>query len=140
MQLKAVKTIVRVVVFNAEGKVLLMQRSATDDKGASEWEVPGGEVDPGEDFAASANRELMEETGLSVTPVALKLVHTYSGDFGNGQRCLLFFVANIDTEPMVSLSHEHDNYKWVSLEESINQSLFQRHEQALKYIQQNILA
>jgi 8-oxo-dGTP pyrophosphatase MutT (NUDIX family) len=32
------------------------------------WCAPGGECDPGEDFAAAARRELFEETGLDTDP------------------------------------------------------------------------
>lgn len=35
------------------------------------WDIPKGEAEPGEDFAAAAARELQEETGLAVAPAAL---------------------------------------------------------------------
>jgi 8-oxo-dGTP pyrophosphatase MutT (NUDIX family) len=36
------------------------------------WDIPKGEAEPGEGFAEAAARELMEETGLVVTPSALR--------------------------------------------------------------------
>ena len=43
------------------------------------WDIPKGEAEPGEDFAASAARELHEETGLRVAPGELTAlgVHPY---------------------------------------------------------------
>jgi 8-oxo-dGTP pyrophosphatase MutT (NUDIX family) len=35
------------------------------------WDIPKGEAEPGEDFAAAAVRELREETGLVVRPEEL---------------------------------------------------------------------
>lgn len=35
------------------------------------WDIPKGVAEPGENFAATAARELFEETGLSVAPEAL---------------------------------------------------------------------
>lgn len=32
------------------------------------WATPGGECDPGEDYIAAAQRELLEETGLALDP------------------------------------------------------------------------
>ena len=43
------------------------------------WDIPKGVAEPGEAFAASAARELLEETGLTVNPEALADlgVHAY---------------------------------------------------------------
>jgi 8-oxo-dGTP pyrophosphatase MutT (NUDIX family) len=47
-----------------QGKVLLTQRS---DNG--NWSMPGGAQDPGESLSATAVRETIEETGITVRPV-----------------------------------------------------------------------
>ena len=52
---------VRVVVFNATGEVALM-RCAKEDY----YKLPGGGVEPGEDQATAAQRELLEETGCLI--------------------------------------------------------------------------
>ncbi len=54
----------RLLVVDLEGRVLLFRFAPAE--GAAFWATPGGELEPGETFAAAAIRELREETGLAV--------------------------------------------------------------------------
>jgi len=54
-----------VLVRDDDGRVLLVRRSARSTK-AGLWCIPCGYVDYGEDVAAAAAREMLEETGLLV--------------------------------------------------------------------------
>lgn len=57
-------------VVRSEGRVLLCLRRELRG-----WELPGGEVNPGESDADAAVREVREETGVEVAP--RRLVGTY---------------------------------------------------------------
>ncbi|MDO8512762.1 MAG: NUDIX hydrolase [bacterium] len=46
------------LVFNEEGKLLLLQEPD------GMWELPGGRVEHGEEFAQTLTREIMEEMGV----------------------------------------------------------------------------
>jgi len=57
------------VVLDADGRVLLGRRSDTGN-----WGLPGGIIDPGEEPADAAVREIYEETGVIAVPEALVAV------------------------------------------------------------------
>jgi 8-oxo-dGTP diphosphatase len=52
-----------------DGRVLLAERKAGKDA-AGFWELPGGQVDPGESAAQAAARELLEEVGVRALELA----------------------------------------------------------------------
>ena len=54
------------------GSVLLIRRGKSPSRG--EWSLPGGMVEIGERVGAAVSREIQEETGLVVEPVALAAV------------------------------------------------------------------
>lgn len=60
---RVVRATSRLIVVDEEARVLLMMTKAPDTSGAARWITPGGGVDPGEDHAQAAIRELREETG-----------------------------------------------------------------------------
>jgi ADP-ribose pyrophosphatase YjhB (NUDIX family) len=52
------------VVFDRDGRLLLVRRGREPSKGS--WSIPGGKVEPGESDRAAVAREVLEETGLDV--------------------------------------------------------------------------
>lgn len=58
------------IIHDDEGRVLLVY--TTDDM----WGTPGGAIDPGETPAIAVVRELREELGLEVEPVAVLAVYS----------------------------------------------------------------
>ncbi|WP_372717833.1 NUDIX hydrolase [Immundisolibacter sp.] len=56
---------VGVFVFDASGRVLLIQRGRSPGQGL--WSVPGGKVEWGEAVTDACRREVREETGVEVT-------------------------------------------------------------------------
>jgi len=94
---------VMALVFNDAGEILIAR-----DRDSGRWHVIGGAMDPDEEPAASAVREVKEETGLDVR--AERLVGVYSGPdarYANGDRTKYLTIAIAcqtldDREPRVS--------------------------------------
>ncbi len=59
------------VVINEQGEILLHRRSDT-----GRWGTPGGAIDPGEEPAEAAVREVWEETGVEVVPERISAIYT----------------------------------------------------------------
>ena len=53
------------MVRNRDGSLLLVRRGHEPDTGR--WSVPGGRVEPGESDSDAVQREIIEETGLTVS-------------------------------------------------------------------------
>ncbi len=66
------------IVFDHEGRVLLVERAKDPGKGL--WTVPGGRLEPRETLAQGVAREVREETGLIVEVGALACVVERMGD------------------------------------------------------------
>lgn len=101
-----------VLVFDPEGKLLILHRRQEGKKGENErgeWCLPGGHVDPGECHKEAAERELLEETGLRVhvDEVPAMKYETADSDI-HYFRCYL----PEDMEVVVD-STEHDGVAWV---------------------------
>lgn len=63
---RRIRRAARLLVEAEDGTVLLFRFTPSDRPPL--WATPGGECDPGEDYAAAARRELFEETGLALNP------------------------------------------------------------------------
>jgi 8-oxo-dGTP pyrophosphatase MutT (NUDIX family) len=113
-----------VFVFDAAGKVLLIQRASHDSMG-DRWEVPGGAVDDEDpSILHGAARELWEEAGLVATGFRSLVVARQEGDtpghvFSNRTRtktfCRIAFAADVKATDKVTLDpNEHQAYVWAT--------------------------
>lgn len=66
------------IVFDAEGRVLLVERGKPPGVGL--WTVPGGRLEGAETLAQAVTREVREETGLIVEVGPLSCVLERMGD------------------------------------------------------------
>ncbi|MFF4403406.1 NUDIX hydrolase [Streptomyces sp. NPDC001262] len=105
------KTVVGAVIAGPNGRVLLLRRLADDYFGGL-WELPSGGVDPGENLIGALQREVAEETGLTVAAVTDYLGHfDYRSGSGRKTRQHNFAATVTSTEQVVKLT-EHDAHLW----------------------------
>ena len=104
------------VVIIRDGKILLGERIGSH--GANTWATPGGHLDMGEEIAACAIRETLEETGLKVSEVSQL---GFSNDVFNPLNkhyVTLYVVANgVEGEPEIMEPNKCLGWQWFGLDE-----------------------
>ncbi len=83
------------VIVVRDGRVLLGQRIGSH--GAGTWALPGGNLDHGESVEDCARRELLEETGLTMTGVR-QAPYTVDHFADAGKHYVTLFVEAIGTD------------------------------------------
>ncbi len=73
-----------------EGRLLLQRRPQRSDRFAGLWNGVGGHVEPGEDVAKAALREIREETGLEPAGLELRAVIHETGLLGRAHLLFVF--------------------------------------------------
>jgi 8-oxo-dGTP diphosphatase len=105
---------IKALIQNNQGEILILRRAGKDF-----WDVPGGRVQTGEQVLETLTREVMEETGLTdlhtikpqtmaLTPVNIQL------EDGTTAGLILWYHSCSVLNPIVNLSAEHSEFKWVS--------------------------
>jgi 8-oxo-dGTP diphosphatase len=89
---------VAVLVVNDAGELLLGRRGKEPNYG--KWIVPGGGVEPGESWHATARREIREETGLHVHVAS---THPYVLEIINPGEHRVILCAGGSLDPMPGL-------------------------------------
>lgn len=96
-----------VILYNEEGKVLLLHRTYTDDFMNGTWGFPGGHVEKNENPTEGAQRELFEETGIAAACAFLKTKEIPGGT-------IHYFEARVSGLVDILLdAEEHRGYEWV---------------------------
>ena len=113
-------------ILNSKKEILLLQVSEDDisvrDRG--KWNLPGGLVEFNEDLEEALRREIIEETGLVITPgkfIGLDEFFYQGFQFKNGKvkdaRIIVVGYMCKYEPASVQLDDEHVAYEWVAISE-----------------------
>jgi 8-oxo-dGTP pyrophosphatase MutT (NUDIX family) len=113
----------KAVVTLDDSKILLVRKSADDPYRPGKWDLPGGRLKAGEDLDGHLAREVLEETGLRVTPG--KLIDLWSWYMrSNGESVRVLAVSRfcrLDSDEVGPTCREPDDYlaeqRWFTLDE-----------------------
>jgi 8-oxo-dGTP pyrophosphatase MutT (NUDIX family) len=108
---------VKALIQNAEGKFLVLARNFAnyaDINKKDAWDIPGGRINPGTPLIENLAREIMEETGLTLTtkPKLICAQDILRGEDKHVVR-LTYFVGKLDGKVVLD-TKEHSAFKWLS--------------------------
>jgi len=112
------KIIIGGVIFNEQGKVLILQRNINEDVYPEMWELPSGKREFFESSHVSLVREIKEETGLDIKIIQPCSVFEYKIEKPNEIRDstqINFIVTSSSSK--VKLSAEHQSFAWITKDE-----------------------
>ena len=111
------------LILNAEGKMLLIRTH----KWSHRWGIPGGKIKRGETCAAALEREIAEETALSLRNIEFVMVQDCIEpvEFQRSAHFLLLnYIARCaDEDPQVELNEEAQAFQWLPLDEALRMDL-----------------
>ena len=104
-----VPLVAKCFITDADGRLLVLQAD-----GYGRMDLPGGHLCAGETVEDGLRREVLEETGMTLTDV--KELGTVLVPW-NGQQPIVFFSAHADTDAPLALSDEHVDWFWLNRHE-----------------------
>ncbi|MCK5490416.1 MAG: NUDIX hydrolase [Candidatus Pacebacteria bacterium] len=102
----------KAIIYNKEGGILILHRTSEAPSCPNYWDLPGGELDFGEDATSGIIREIQEEAGIicrNIKPFDVESHIDESEEFW----VTIAYKCQYEAED-VKLSFEHDEFKWIS--------------------------
>jgi 8-oxo-dGTP diphosphatase len=101
-----------VIIPNDNGEILLLHRS---NPRRTQWEIPGGKIEDGEDASSAAAREALEELSAEVTIIRELGSESFSED-GHNILYTWFLGAAHKTQPTIGEPDKYDDLRYWSPE------------------------
>ena len=108
----------KIILYRNDGNVLALRKSKTHPTKPLWWDLPGGQLEYGEEARESILRELEEETGIegaAVEPKILDVISAFNEQEEFWVVCGYYSEVSLDT--VIELSYEHDKYEWITPDE-----------------------
>lgn len=134
---KQIKISQKAILFDNGGKILTIRRTETAPTWSLHWDLPGGALDYGEDIKDGITREIKEETGLNVQDLSVMDVISRLKDKEEELLTAIRYLVTIcytarPKTTKVVLSHEHDDFMWVTPDEFQNLKASPRNKKFVK--------
>ncbi len=122
--------VVRAIIEDAHGKVLLLRRANTTS-GNGAWCLPGGKVDLRQTIAEALAREILEETSLQLISADFLLLQDSLPTADGPMHCINFYF-RCRVRGELILNHESDAFAWVAKDTYENHRIVFQNDAALR--------
>ena len=105
------------------------------------WDFPKGHVEEGEEDIQTALRELEEETGIEEKELKIidgfkeKIHYFFMRNSTKVSKTVEFFLAKA-SHKNITISHEHQGYIWLFIDEALEKLTFNNAKEVLKKVKQ----
>ena len=122
-------------------EILLLRRAAGRIM-AGLWQGVSGAVEAGDTVVGAARRELLEETGFDGAAIdafySLDLVAEFLWEPSDALLSSAYFAARVRPHAEPVLSHEHDEARWVPVDEALALAVWPAYREAIGRIRDNL--
>ena len=105
------------VLISFKDKYLLLLRNSEEEISPSEWDIPGGGIEPGETVNEALIREVKEETGIDISSSKFFPIKNWIMDKDGVKIGGTDFLCILSNSQKINLSAEHIRAQWFSGEE-----------------------
>lgn len=133
---RAAKALIR---RKSDGKYLIVWSSEWEEnpRRSHQPDLPGGIVEDGETMEQGLNREILEEVGVDVSHINSQLGYAFTYDHGQNDSIFLAYLTEIDFDPEIKLSWEHERYEWLTADEVMALEIREPYPTILKSMQKS---